>query len=114
MFLSKREYEDEMRRMMLRVRQNGNTDFTDLSPAEAEVLLDCIKMGYVIGEATKWDSDKHAMTDMRDIYGKATPCVISNIIPLKGMTFLERKADWKFIFPVLISIAALLVSIFKA
>ena len=111
---TERKYQNAMKRMIKRIQKTGDIpDPRNLSDQDAEILMDCVKQGFLIGEAQGWDERRHAFIDHRVLTGKAMPEVHSATIPLKGVIFLKPTIDWKFVVPTAISIAALIITFFK-
>lgn len=98
------QYKEAMRQMIRRVQRGEVVNAECRTREEAEVLTDCIKCEYIIGNTKE---------PFRTLDGKAHPEIESDVIPLKGIIFLENKPDWEFLVPTIISVIALLVSIFR-
>ncbi|WP_195278929.1 hypothetical protein [Clostridium sp. J1101437_171009_A5] len=109
MLRSQRDYEKALRAMLLRVQRADSLD--DVQPhqmnlEDAEILMDCVKLGYLHGRA------ENKGAELRTMDGKAHPVLLNTIITPKGLAFLRPKhTDIKATAAIVISILALLVSI---
>ena len=106
MIRSQREYKRAMRKMIMRVQRGEEINSMEESLEDMEILADCISAGYINGEIS------HDGQIMRTLDGKIHPTIFNSHIPLKGVAFLHPQIDWKFIIPTIISIIALLCSLF--
>ncbi len=112
MIKNQKDYEKAMRAMIRRV-QNGDPPVDKHASIEdMEILADCIKAGYINGTTTHFSAHSQKEEELRTLDGKMHPKVYNNVIPLKGLVFLNPQKDWKFIIPTVISLIALLKSFF--
>lgn len=112
MLKSERDYEKAIRKMLLRVQ--NVTSLEEIQPhqmslEDAEILMDCIKQGYLVGKT------EDNGIELRTLDGKAHPELLSSLITPKGFAFLKPKnTDMKATAAIVISSFALLISILSS
>ena len=83
MIKTKRDYDNAIRAMIRRVQRAKDKDEFNtfkMSAEEAEILLDCITAGYLIGEIQE---------PYRTMDGKAHPELTNTFVTPKGLAMLE-------------------------
>lgn len=110
MIHSEKEYRNAMRMMILRVQRAADINDIDtwaLSMEEAELLLDCVRDGYLTGKVPEDE------TSCRTLDGKAHPELINTVVTPKGLSFLRpSKTDLKSSVALGVSIFAAVISLF--
>lgn len=110
MVSSEKEYETEMKKMLLKV-QNGYEPPFDAGVEELELLSDCIRKGYLLGK-TSYIDENGVEQELRTMDGKMHPELSNHIITHAGLAFLSpKKEDKRPLIALVVSVAALLVSI---
>ena len=108
MLKSQRGYEKAMRSMLRRVHSSESLQSWNphkMSVEDAEILMDCIKAGYLIG-TTESDGAEHRTLD-----GKAHPELLSTSITPNGFAFLKpKRTDLKATVAIWLSIFAFIFS----
>ena len=110
MLKTKSDFDKAMRSIIVRVQNGEKFEDGNYSVEEMEVLAECIKNGYINGEVSGYSKITQQVVEYRDSDGKMHPIIYNNIIPPKGLVFLNPQTDWKFIVPTVISIIALIKS----
>ena len=90
MLHTEKEYNSAMRQMILRVQQATSVDEIntwDMSIEEAEILLDCVASGYLIGKIPK------NITECRTLDGKAHPELFNTVVTPKGLAFFKTSTN---------------------
>ena len=109
MLHTEKEYNSAMRQMILRVQQAASVDEIntwDMSIEEAEILLDCVASGYLIGKVPK------NIAECRTLDGKAHPELFNTVITPKGLAFLKPpRTDLKATIALIVSAIAALISL---
>jgi hypothetical protein len=109
MLRSERQYERAIRNMLHSVQSAESVDEFDtwkMSTEECEVLSACIKRGYLVGKIEDDDGE------LRTLDGKMHPNLLNTTVTPAGCAFLRpKRTDAKATAAIMISIAALLVSI---
>lgn len=107
MIKTKRDYDNAIRAMIRRVQRAKDKDEFNtfkMSAEEAEILLDCITAGYLIGEIQE---------PYRTMDGKAHPELTNTFVTPKGLAMLEpSKTELKSNLAIVTSISAVLISAF--
>ena len=107
MIKTKRDYDNAIRAMIRRVQRAKDKDEFNtfkMSAEEAEILLDCITAGYLIGEIQE---------PYRTMDGKAHPELTNTFVTPKGLAMLEpSKTERKGNLAIVTSISAVLISAF--
>ena len=107
MIKTKRDYDNAIRAMIRRVQRAKDKDEFNtfkMSAEEAEILLDCITAGYLIGEIQE---------PYRTMDGKAHPELTNTFVTPKGLAMLEpSKTELKSNLAIVTSIAAVLIPAF--
>lgn len=112
MIRNEKEYTKAMKKMILRVQNDGAPKDAESTIEEMEVLTDCIRAGYLIGTTTFTDSSTGAEIDLRTMDGKMHPELLNNSVTPKGLAFLKpNKANLKSNVAIVTSILATLISL---
>ena len=110
MISSVKEYDVEMRKMLLKV-QNGYEPPFEADIEELELFADCIRKGYLLGKVSYVDRDG-VEQELRTMDGKMHPELSNHIVTPAGLAFLNpEKEDRRPMLALVVSIVALLVSI---
>lgn len=111
MIRSEKEYLKAQKKMLLRVQSSNLEDIDphQMSMEDAEILMSCIRSGYLAGRY------KENGFELRTMDGKAHPELLSTRITPAGAAFLkpnrtDRKATWALIIAFLSLVVSILSS----
>ena len=105
---SEKDYIKAQKEMLLRIQEMKLEDVNtrNMSTDEAEILMSCVKAGYLIGRY-----EENGL-ELRTMDGKAHPELFSTSITPSGAAFLKpNNSDAKATIALIISFLALIVSI---
>lgn len=108
MIKSKKELIQAEKKMILFVQDSNLSDIDphQMTYEDAEILMQCIKSGYLIGVCER---DGH---ELRTLDGKAHPELLSTNITPAGSAFLKpNKTDVKATAAIIISILSLAIAV---
>lgn len=98
---SEKEFNKRARHLLRMI--SDNTNISELSDEDKEILAECISLGYLNSKYMVQTQDGKHHFELRDNFP----------ITSKGLTFLKPRRDWKFIIPSVIAVIELMVIIIQ-